>query len=186
MTKILYVVTCVVCLITFTGLSNAQTVSIPKIEGEAGSTVEASIDIDTNVENVGSIKVTLIYKAELLTAKEVTSIIAGFAIAPNLNEPGKAVIGGFSSDGQGKTIAAGPMFKVKFEVNADAQGGSVSDLTLEEVVLKDVDVKVIPVEVKNGEFTVLENIPPEAVIAGDAEITVKVENDRIRWLGFRG
>ncbi|MBC8234290.1 hypothetical protein H8E77_32475, partial [bacterium] len=41
-------------------------VSIPKVDGEAGSSVEASIDLDADVENVGSIDATLTYDAELL------------------------------------------------------------------------------------------------------------------------
>jgi hypothetical protein len=139
---------------TFIGMSNAQTIIIPPIEGEAGGAVEASIDTDSDVENVSSIKATLTYNAELLTAKEVITIFADFLIIPNLNDPGKVIIGGFSADGQGKIIPAGPMFKVKFEVKADAQGGSTSSLTLEEMVLKDVANNQIDVVLMNGEFTV--------------------------------
>jgi hypothetical protein len=154
MTKILYAVTCIVCLITFIGLSNAQTINLPNIEGEAGSTVEAAIKVDSNVKSVGSIDITLTYDAKLLTAKEVVSIIAGFTVLSNVGEAGKVIIGAFSADGLGKTIAAGAMFNVKFEVNADAKGGSVSDLTFEEVILSDENGDEIAVKVESGKFTV--------------------------------
>ena len=175
MTKILYAVICIVCLTTFIGLSNAQTVSISKVEGEAGSTVEASINLDSDVENVGSIDVTLTYDAGLLTAKELVTIVAGFTVIPNLNVPGKIIIGAFSSDGLGKTIVAGTMFNVKFEVNADVEAGSTSNLTLEEMLLSNDLGEEIAVEVENGEFTVpgVVNIPPTAD-AGVAELTAEV------------
>ncbi|HIE30195.1 TPA: PKD domain-containing protein [Candidatus Poribacteria bacterium] len=180
MTKILFAVTCIFCLIAFIGLSDAQTISIPKVEGEAGSTVEASIDIDSNVENVGSIDVTLTYNAELLTATEVVgetiSPATGFTVLSNLNEAGKVIIGVITVDGLGKKVAAGAMFKIKLEVNPAAEGGSTSELTLEDMILSDADTfEEIAVKVENGEFTVIGvvNIPPTAD-AGVAEIAAKV------------
>ncbi|MBM3239150.1 PKD domain-containing protein, partial [Candidatus Poribacteria bacterium] len=175
MTKILYAITCIFCLMTFIGMSYAQTISIPKIEGEAGDAVEAAINVDQNVENVGSIDVTLTYDAKLLTAKEVVSIVAGFTVLPNLNEAGKVIIGAFSADGLGKTIVAGAMFTVKFEVNADAKGGSASALTLAEVLLSNDVGEDIAVSLENGEFTVkgAVNIPPTAN-AGVAELAAEV------------
>jgi hypothetical protein len=154
MTKILYAVTCIVCLITFIGLSYAQTISLPKIEGEAGSAAEAAINVDSDVKSVGSIDIALTYDAKLLTATEVVSIVTGFTVLSNLNEAGKVIIGAFSADGLGKTVAAGAMFNVKFKVNADAKGGSVSDLTFGEVLLSDENGDEITVKVENGKFTV--------------------------------
>jgi len=135
-------------------LSDAQTISIPKVEGEAGSIVEASINTDRDIENVAGIDVTLTYNVELLTAQEVVSIVAGFAIVPNINDPGKVVIAGISVVGPGETIAAGPMFKVIFEVNADAKDNSTSELALEEMVISNADGKKIDLEIQNGEFKV--------------------------------
>jgi PKD repeat protein len=175
MTKILYAVTCIVFLITFIGLSYSQTISIPKIEGEAGGAIEASINVDQNIEKVGSIDITLTYDAKLLTAKEVANIVVGFSVLSNLNEAGKVIIGAFSADGLGKTIVAGAIFNVKFEVNADAKGGSASDLTLEEVILSDENGDEIAVKAESGTFTVkgVENIPPTAN-TGVAELAAKV------------
>ena len=167
MKKILYAVTCIFCLLTLTRLSDAQTISISKVEGEAGSIVEASIDIDSDVENVVSIDVTLTYNVELLTAKEVLTIFAGFLIIHNINDSGKVVIGGFSADGQGKTITAGPMFKVIFEVNADAKDNSTSELVLEEMVIFNADGKNIDLEIQNGEFKVNKNIPSGMTVEGN-------------------
>ena len=152
--KILYAVTCIFCLITLIRLSDAQTISIPKVEGEAGSIVEASINTDRDIENVAGIDVTLTYNVELLIAQEVVSIVAGFAIVPNINDPGKVVIAGISVVGPGETIAAGPMFKVIFEVNADAKDNSTSELALEEMVISNADGKKIDLEIQNGEFKV--------------------------------
>jgi len=135
-------------------LSDAQTISIPKVEGEAGSIVEASINTDRDIENVAGIDVTLTYNVELLIAQEVVSIVAGFAIVPNINDPGKVVIAGISVVGPGETIAAGPMFKVIFEVNADAKDNSTSELALEEMVISNADGKKIDLEIQNGEFKV--------------------------------
>jgi len=135
-------------------LSDAQTISIPKVEGEAGSIVEASINTNRDIENVAGIDVTLTYNVELLIAQEVVSIVAGFAIVPNINDPGKVVIAGISVVGPGETIAAGPMFKVIFEVNADAKDNSTSELALEEMVISNADGKKIDLEIQNGEFKV--------------------------------
>ncbi|MFQ6040065.1 MAG: PKD domain-containing protein [Candidatus Poribacteria bacterium] len=180
MTKILYAVTCIFCLMAFIGLSSAQTISIPKVEGEAGSAVEASIEIDTDVENVGSIDVTLTYDAGLLTATEVVgetvSPATGFTVLPNVNQAGKVIIGVITVDGLGKKVAAGAMFKIKFDVNPAAEGGSTSELTLEDMILSDADTfEEIAVKVENGEFTVIggANVPPTAD-AGVAEIAAKV------------
>jgi PKD repeat protein len=158
---------------TFIGMSYAQTISLPKIEGEAGSAVEAAINVDQNVENVGSIDITLTYDAKLLTAKDVVNIVTGFTVLSNLNDAGKVIIGAFSADGLGKTVAAGAMFNVKFEVNADAKVSSVSNLTFEEVLFSDENGNEIAVKVENGEFKVKGNVPPIAN-AGVAEIAAEV------------
>ena len=158
MTKILYTITCFVCLMTFIGMSNAQTISISKIEGESGDTVEASIDVDTDIEKVGGIDVILTYNADLLIAQDVIAVVTGFTVAPNLNEAeaGKVTISANSPDlVEGTTITAGTIYNVVFAVNADAKVGDQSNLTLEEVLLFDNSgLEEIPVEVTNGEFTV--------------------------------
>ncbi|MBM3237143.1 hypothetical protein FJZ31_12700 [Candidatus Poribacteria bacterium] len=154
MTKILDAVTCIVFWITFVGLSNAQTISLPQVEGEPGNPVEASINVDREVENIGSIDITLTYDANLLIAKEVVNIVAGFTVLSNLSGAGKVIIGAFSDDGLGKTIAAGAMFNVKFEVNTDAKSGSASDLIFEEVLLSDENGAEVVVKQENGKFTV--------------------------------
>ena len=184
MTKILYTITCVLCLMIFIGMSNAQTISISKIEGEPGKIVDVAIDVDSNVENVGSIDATLTYDAELLTAQEDISIAAGFIVTPNLNNPGKVIISAIGEGGTGKTIAAGTIVNIKLEVNADAKVGSMSELILEEMILYDADTfEEINVVVTNGEFTVIgvPNVSPTAD-AGVAEIAAKV-GDEIQFDG---
>jgi len=165
---------------TFIGMSNAQTISISKIEGESGDTVEASIDVDTDIEKVGGIDVILTYNADLLIAQDVIAVVTGFTVAPNLNEAeaGKVTISANSPDlVEGTTITAGTIYNVVFAVNADAKVGDQSNLTLEEVLLFDNSgLEEIPVEVTNGEFTVtgeIENLPPTADV-GVAEIAAKV------------
>ena len=133
-------------------------ISISKIAGEPGETVEVAIDVDTNIEKVSSIDVILTYNAKLLIAQDVIKKVTGFDVAPNLNEAeaGKVTISANSTDlAEGTTIAAGTIYNVVFAVNADAKVGDQSNLTLEEVLLFDNSgLEEIPVEVTNGEFTV--------------------------------
>ncbi len=172
-TRFLAMLSCTILVLVSGVSADAITLSISDVEGEAGSTVQALINIDSDVEAVGSMDITLDYDKDLLTAKELTSsdaLAGGFSVLPNLTKEGKVIIGGISKDPfVGSTVTAGLLFTIAFEVNATAAAGSESPLTLVEASLANVDGDEISLEVTDGEFTV-SGQPPELAEIGNQQV----------------
>jgi len=163
--RFLAIISCTILVLVSGVLADAITLSVSYVEGEAGSTVQASINIDSDVEAVGSMDITLNYDKNLLTAKEVINsdaVAAGFTVVSNLAQEGKIILGAISQNpGAGSNITSGSLFNIAFEVNADAAAGSESALAIEEAVLSDVAGDEIPnLGVTDGKFTVAGDVAP--------------------------
>ena len=137
------------CLVPFASAADL-TVSVSDTTGAKGDTVEVPIDLE-GASDVGSMSIVVKYDPDVLTA-----------VAVEGDELGKNVMIEANTAGEGEVIIAlvdssgmngdGAVAIISFEVTGDV--GSTSPLTLDKVLVSDVDMVEIITTTKSGTFSI--------------------------------
>lgn len=135
----------------FFGSTAGLTVSMSNTTGAKGSTVEVPINLEGATE-VGSMDIVLNYDANLLSAVDVEAGALGknALIESNTARKGEVIIALADSSG---INGDGAVASVAFEVIGDA--GTTSYLTLEAVLVHNLDLGEIIPNTVNGTFEVI-------------------------------
>ncbi len=125
--------------------------------GLPGETVTIPLNLDPNGQAVGSFDATVEFGKNLLayTGFSVGSILRArdnWFVDVNANDAnGTLVIGAFSF---GRVSGAGPAVLLRFAVSAAAVGGDTARFILRGLAATDTNAVSLPVEGRNGKFTI--------------------------------
>ncbi|NQE54725.1 hypothetical protein C5S29_14135 [ANME-1 cluster archaeon GoMg3.2] len=141
---------CLLCLVALAS-AGGLTVSVSDITGAKGSTVEVPINLEGSTE-VGSMDIVLNYDADVLCAVDVEAGALGknALIESNTANDGAVIIALADSSG---INGDGTVASVAFEVIGDA--GTTSYLTLEAVLVHNLDLAEIIPNTESGTFLVI-------------------------------
>lgn len=141
---------CLLCLVALAS-AGSLTVRMSNTTGAKGSTVEVPINLEGATE-VGSMDIVLNYDADVLSAVDVEAGELGknALIESNTANDGAVIIALADSSG---INGDGAVAIVAFEVIGDV--GTTSYLTLEEVLVYNLDLGAIIPNTVNGTFLVI-------------------------------
>ena len=141
---------CLLCIVSLAS-AGSFTVSVSDTTGAKGSTVEVLINLE-GASEVGSMDIVLTYDANILSAVDVEAGALGknALIESNTANDGAVIIALADSSG---INGDGAVAIVAFEVIGDV--GTTSYLTLEEVLVYNLDLGAIIPNTVNGTFLVI-------------------------------